>query len=127
MTDLDYILPEEAGFKAVELDDYLAIGYFRMLHMLFTTFHIEDELTGNPVPVYWVRNLVNKIYENRDARRIRKKCSEYTFSYTPAVITDEIEELYNRYRNHVHFSLTTSCYDYLHVNYIENPFDSRMI
>jgi arginine-tRNA-protein transferase len=127
MTELDYILPEETGFKGVELDDYLSMGYFRMLHMLFTTFHIEDELTGKPVPVYWVRNLVNKIYENRDARRIRKKCSEYTFSYTPAVITDEIEELYNRYRNHVDFSLTTSCYDYLHVNYIEDPFDSWMI
>lgn len=127
MNELDYILPEEAGFKGVELDDYLSKGYFRMLHMLFTTFHIKDEHTGEPVPVYWVRNLVNKISENREAKRIRKKCSEYSFSFLPAVITDEIEELYSRYRNHVDFSLTTNCYDYLHVNYIQNPFDSWMM
>jgi len=127
LTDPNYILPDSAGFKGTHFDDWLALGYYRMQHLIFTTHHTQLDVGTYNVPVFWLRTLLNKMQEQKSATAIRKKCAQLSVVYKPAAITAEIEELYQVYRNHVEFSTAITCASYLHQNEVENPFDSWMV
>jgi hypothetical protein len=52
-----YIQAGVAGFKGEILDDYLALGYFRMRDKMFTTKSIADGRYGNSMimaAVFWL-------------------------------------------------------------------------
>lgn len=122
-----YFLPGENGFKGQVLDDLLALGYYRMQHMIFTTHHTALDPEKENIPVFWLRTEVKKIQENKTALTIRKYCAPFTVTIKKAVITTELEELYSIYKNHVDFCASTTCWDYLHMDEFENPYDSWMI
>lgn len=122
-----YIAPGEPGFKGSLLDDYLAAGYYRMQHIIFTTHNTQLDIDQQPVPVFWLRTAVNTIKENKAAIAIRKKCRGFQVTYKKAAITEELEALYAVYRSYVNFSTSATCAAYLHQVEIENPFDSWMI
>lgn len=122
-----YILPGENGFKGNLLDDYLAAGYYRMLHTMFTVHHTPITENGYSMPVFWIRTHVNNIHENKATLAIRKKYSHFTVACTGALITAETEELYTRYYNAVNFTTSVTCYDCMHDNEIPAPFNSQMI
>ncbi len=122
-----YILPGKNGFKGALLDEYLATGHYRMLHMVFTTNKTEMEPEGGSVAVFWLRTLVNKISQNRTTAAIIKKCSHFKVEYKKACITSEIEDLYSRYHGQLDFVTADSCRGCLHDSFIENPFDSKMV
>jgi arginine-tRNA-protein transferase len=123
----EYIFPDEFGFKDKVLDDYLAKGYYRMQHLMFTTNETLLDYEGQSYPVFWLRTLVKHLKESSAASTIRKKCSLFSVTLKPANVTQEQETLYAVYRNHVNFSTSEFCRDYLHHSIIENPFDSWMI
>ncbi|MEO7310712.1 MAG: GNAT family N-acetyltransferase [Chitinophagaceae bacterium] len=123
----DYILPGVEGFKGELLDGYLAAGYYRMQHMVFTTHHTRLELDTVSVPVFWLRTILAKIDEQKSALVIRKKCAAFTVRYKRATVTPETETLYALYRNHVAFSTAETSSNYLHQYGLENPFDSWMV
>jgi leucyl-tRNA---protein transferase len=122
-----YILPDEKGFKGSLLDYLLAAGYYRMLHTVFTTHHTQLNTESEPVPVFWLRNAVARIKENKTALGIRKKCSAFTAVCKKAVITPEIEALYALYHSAVDFNTGGSCSACMYDSEISNPFDSWMI
>ena len=127
LRDPVYIFPEVTGFKGTVLDDYLALGYYRMQHLIFTTNHTQLDMERYRIPVFWLRTLVKRIKENKSSLTIRKKCAAFTVRYKKAIVTEEIEALYDLYRNHVNFSTAEKCADYLHEFAFENPYDSWMI
>ena len=101
-----YFQPPVEGFTGKVLDVYLAAGYYRMRHDLFTTHYIprfDAEKSLVIMPVFWLRTLVNKITENKSAFRIRKQSASFTVEYTSAAITDDIEELYTTYHSKIEF------------------------
>ena len=122
-----YFLPGENGFKGQILDEFLASGYYRMQHLIFTTNHTTLEPGKESIPVFWLRTEVIKICENKAALAIRKKCLPFTVTCKKAEITTELEELYRLYKNHVDFSASATCWDYLHLDEFDNPYDSRII
>lgn len=122
-----YIFADGNGFKGSLLDDYLAAGYYRMLHTVFTVHHTQVTKEGDAMPVFWLRTAVKKITENNKAAAIRKKCAAFTVVYTSAGITSETEDLYGRYQQAVDFDTGGGCYDCMHDSVVDNPFDSRMI
>jgi leucyl-tRNA---protein transferase len=122
-----YIVPDENGFKGSLLDDFLAAGFYRMLHMVFTTHYTELDTESSSLPVFWLRTQVKKIKENKTALAIRKKCKAFTVEYKKAAITPEIEALYSLYHNHIDFKTADTCQACIHDNRMENPFDSWMI
>ena len=122
-----YFLPRENGFKGKVLDDFLASGYYRMQHLIFTTNHTSMDPEKESMPVFWLRTEVKKIHENKAALAIRKKCASFTVTCKKAEITAELEELYRIYKDHVDFSVSSTCREYLHLDEFENPYDSRMI
>ena len=123
----DYIFPEIDGFKGNVLDAYLADGYYRMQHLIFTTHHTQIDTNSHRLPVFWLRTIISAIKEKKSAHTIRKKCSEFKVTYQPAKVTEEIENLYALYKNHVHFSTADTCNEYLHMDLFENPWDAWMI
>jgi arginine-tRNA-protein transferase len=123
----DFIFPEAGGFKGRLLDDYLAAGYYRMQHILFTTHYTQLEPAEPPLPVFWLRTLVKKIQHGKIESGIRKRCTGFTVHFKRAAINSDTEELYNLYRNHINFSAAEDCRSYLEDSFIENPFDSWMI
>lgn len=126
----DCIFPGEDGFKGTLLDDYLALGYYRMLHTLFTINCVPDGYYGKYqmfMPVFWLRTIVKKVSENKSTLAIRKKCAGFTMCCKKACITEEIEELYSMYHSHIDFETPEKCSDSLYSTLIENPFDSWMI
>lgn len=127
LTEPDYIFPGESGFKGTDLDEFLALGYYRMQHLIFTTYHTRLDVGGYSVPVFWLRNLVHKIQEQKSATAIRKKCSALSVTYKKAAITTETEGLYLLYRSHVDFSTAITSASYLHQMGVDNPFDSWMV
>jgi len=127
MSSPDYIVPGENGFKGSLLDDFLAAGFYRMLHMLFTTHYTELDNESERLPVFWLRTQVKKIQENKTALAIRKSCNAFTVEYKKAAITREIEALYSLYHSHINFTPAPSCEACIHDNRLKNPFDSWMI
>lgn len=122
-----YFLPDENGFKGQVLDKLLAMGYYRMQHMIFTTHYTALGPAKENMPVFWLRTEVKKIHENKAAFAIRKRCNSFNVTIKKAEITAELEELYGMYKNHVDFSASATCREYLHLDEFENPYDSWMI
>ena len=123
----DFIFPGQKGFKGSMLDDYLAAGYYRMQHLLFTTHHTQLSIQQTPQPVFWLRIPVKNITENATAKAIRKKCAEFTITCNRAKINTCINDLYKSYVKCIDFEAAESCKSYLHDPYIENPFRAKMI
>lgn len=123
----DYIIPGGEGFKGNCLDGYLASGYYRMQHLLFTTNHTKEDVESNSIPVFWLRTPVKSIGENKSAIAIRKKCSGFSVRVRKATITAAIDDLYRLYRHHIDFNASADCSSCLHGYYLANPFDSWMV
>ncbi|WP_207497039.1 hypothetical protein [Aridibaculum aurantiacum] len=127
MDSFRYFIPGDDGFRADTMDNLLAAGYYRMQHLMFTTNDTQIEEDEEPIPVFWLRTRVSSCQLNRSARNILKKCSQFTTTILPACVTEEIEDLYALYKDHVVFSVSPSCAEYLHTDLLPHPFDSLMV
>jgi len=123
----DFNFADENGFKGDCLDDYLAAGYYRMQHAIFTTHFTQMDLGKDPLPVFWLRTPVKQIKQDKKSIAIRNKCAGFKVSYQKATISEDINKLYSIYRKHINFDAGENCESYLHDNYFPNPFDSWMI
>ncbi|MGI8638077.1 MAG: GNAT family N-acetyltransferase, partial [Segetibacter sp.] len=79
------------------------------------------------IPVFWLRTLVKECRLEKSASTILKKCARFSVSFQNAYVDDEIEQLYALYKNHVHFTISPTCADYLHQELLPQPFDSMMV
>ncbi len=122
-----FVVAGPGGFKGPLLDAYLAAGYYRMLHTVFTTNNTRVDMEGEDLPVFWLRTQVKNITESSSALSLRKKCAAFTVTCKPATITAETETLYDLYHSVIDFSTGGTVYDCLHDSRLPNPFDSRMI
>ncbi|HET9054642.1 MAG TPA: GNAT family N-acetyltransferase, partial [Cyclobacteriaceae bacterium] len=89
-----------------ELDAYLERGWFRMGQTIFTTnfAHVKDQMLST----IWLRV---KLYEyERDAahHKLLKRNAAFTVTVQPAVVTEEQEALYARYRGSLSFNVSES-------------------
>jgi len=91
--------PEEIG--GAELDQFLALGWFRMHQYIFTASHIEQiELYR----VHWLRYALHEIKNHTSHRRIRNRNKDfrYTIEDFTRLRTDHIN-LHQRYRASIDF------------------------
>lgn len=124
----DLVLPHhDNDFKSSTLDSYLANGYYRMQHYLFTTHETMFDTEGKSYPVFWLRTNLPKLKENRTAKNIKNKCSKFSVTITTAAVLDEHEMLYAAYKKNIYFNTSEKCADFLEDTYIPNPFNSLMI
>jgi arginyl-tRNA--protein-N-Asp/Glu arginylyltransferase len=127
MDDYYYFAPDENGFKDHMLDHLLCAGYYRMQHFMFTCNHTSLQADAEIIAVFWLRTLVQQCRLNKSAKAILKKCAGFTVTVQPAYVDDEVEALYRLYKDHVTFSVSSSCNNYLHNEFLPQPFHSMMI
>ena len=127
MNSFYYLLPDENGFTANTLDTLLAAGYYRMQHVMFTCNDTALGEDGPVIPVFWLRTLVKQCKLQKTANNISRKCAGLSVSFQPAYVDDEVETLYALYKNHVSFSISATCADYLHHDISPQPFASMMV
>lgn len=127
MDSFQYFLPDERGFKGDAKDHLLAAGYYRMQHLMFTTNETQIEEEEKWIRVFWLRTLVNRYKLNKAAKTILKKCAPFSVSIQPGCVDVEIENLYALYKDHVPFSISPACTDYLHMDFLLDPFESMMV
>jgi arginine-tRNA-protein transferase len=127
MGDYQYLLPDKHGFKSGALDQMLSARYYRMQHFMFTTNDTSLGTEETIIPVFWLRTIVKQCCINNSANTILKRCSGFSVIVQPAYVDDEVEWLYDLYKEHVPFSVSPSCTDYLHMDFLPNPFESMMI
>lgn len=127
MSRFYYTAADSKAFKGSSFDNLLAAGYYRMQHLMFTCNDTSLSDDGPLIPVFWLRTLVNQCRLSKAAHTIIKKCARFTVSVQTALVNDEIETLYAQYKNHVAFSVSSSCTDYLHQELLPQPFDAMMV
>ncbi|MGL6269309.1 MAG: hypothetical protein ACRC2O_15355, partial [Chitinophagaceae bacterium] len=105
------------------LDRFLAAGWYRMHHTMFTTNFInqEDPLTR----VYWLRYKVENIRLDKH-KQLLKRNAEFTATYRGLVFTQELNELYAAYHTHVDHECSDNLQGVLGI--MDKPaFDSYLI
>jgi arginine-tRNA-protein transferase len=122
-----YINAGEQGFKSFVLDGLLAKGYYRMQHLMFTCNETPLGDESYAVPVFWLRTIVSDCASGKQANSIQMKCAGFSVQLEKAYVDDEIEDLYAIYKEHVPFTVSSTCNNYLHFDIMPDPFDSMMI
>lgn len=122
-----YITAGQLGFKGDLLDKLLEAGYYRMQHFMFTCNETVTSENLLAIPVFWLRTVIKDFKPEGSAKNILKKCSNFSVVVKQAQVNDEIETLYQVYKSHVAFKIADSAAGYLHQQFVELPFDSRMI
>jgi leucyl-tRNA---protein transferase len=95
----------------IELDNYLEQGWFRMGQSIFTTnfIHFKNEMYST----IWLRILLDDLEEDGTQKKLFKRNSRFTTKVRRAVITEEKEELYSRYKESLLFQPTESLHGLL--------------
>jgi arginine-tRNA-protein transferase len=126
----EYIPARSEGFKGQVLDDYLALGYFRMLDEMFTTRSISTGKYGKDTmmtPVFWLRTVISQITEKKSVKDLQKKCGRFSCIVKDVIMSNEFEDLFTLYQKHVAFQLFSTPLEYELLDIVGNPFDSKMI
>ena len=87
-------------FKNDVLDDYLARGWYRSLHVgcMFTTDNIL--INDTAYPVYWIRyNVPSVVLSRKQKSLINAVRKRYSISFEPFRIDDEIERIFKLYKS----------------------------
>ncbi len=91
--------PEE--LEGYELDQLLALGFYRMHQTIFTVSHIEH---GELYRVHWLRYAVEHLKHRAAHRRIRSRAKNFTHTIEDAItILPEHKNLHARYRSSIDF------------------------
>jgi arginine-tRNA-protein transferase len=96
------------------MDDFdyaLSKGYFRMGEQYFTTSFLQfDKKIYNTV---WLRIDLEKHKISKKNQEILKKCKSFTVVFEKFSIDNDLEDLFERYREAVNFYLGTTLKDHL--------------
>lgn len=111
-------------YSGIVLDFILAIGHFRMQQEIFTTKVLCTNL--DCYDVFWLRTLIDSNLAI-EKHPIYKQNERFKITIREAEISDEVEKLYLKYKNHVLFDAPESVRDYLFGEYTENEFESYLV
>jgi len=122
-----HILPRITGTM---LDEYLAMGWYRMGQIIFTTDYLYKE--DQWFRVFWLRYRMDLFRFSVKQAKMLQLPAGFTVSDGPLQITDELETLYQQYRTKLDFEISPTLRDNLFslcfISSEEAPaFDSRVI
>jgi leucyl-tRNA---protein transferase len=111
--------------SALQLDSFLANGWYRMGQGIFTTNYITQN--GSFYRVYWLRYLVNRLKEGKTTRQILAINQRFSTSIQPLKITPETENLFSLYKTGIDFETAESVIGWLYDDSPANVYDSWMV
>lgn len=83
-----------------DLDQYLALGWFRMHQNIFTTSHLYLE---KPHQVHWLRYALAETENRATHQRIRNRAKNFRYEIEDCAIRAEHKELHLLYRASINF------------------------
>ncbi len=89
-----------------ELDQYLSKGWFRMGQTIFTTNFLN--FNNHFYSAIWLRSSLDEFNEDKKLVKFKKAIAGFTIEIRPAFLTDEKEELFDRYKTTVTFEASSS-------------------
>lgn len=96
-----HILPRITGAM---LDEYLALGWYRMGQIIFTTDYLYKE--EQYLRVFWLRYRMEMFRFSTKQEKLLRLPEGFTVTNQPLRITDELEALYQLYRNQIDFEVS---------------------
>ena len=107
------------------LDAYLSKGWYRIHQMLITTDLIakEDEFFA----VFWLRYRLQQYQHSRKSRKLLSASNQFTKQIEPLRFTDELEELFAKYRAQIDFDMSETVKAYLLGDRTENVFNTQLL
>jgi len=114
------------SIKGNRLDKFLAKGWYRMGASIFTSHYIHYE--KDLFSTIWLRNILNDYQPSKSLRKIFRKNNE-RFSYViePYSYTEELENLYQRYRTTFKGNIPESLSEYMMGSLESEVFDTRIV
>lgn len=109
MVYYDVHYPEQ--LTATQLDHYLEKGWYRMQQLIFTTDVIVKD--NQLLPVFWLRLNMQQYQPDKKQQRIITANEQFTVDCVPAVLTEELEALYQLYKAAMNFDLSETLQDSL--------------
>ncbi|SHK16910.1 GNAT family N-acetyltransferase [Hymenobacter psychrotolerans] len=107
------------------LDHYLSQGYYRMAQDLFTCrfLPVEDTL----YTVHWLRLVLAEVRYGPEQRRLLRLNERFSVTVRPFQLTEELEELYARYRASITFDAPPTVEAFLLAGATHNVFTTETI
>ena len=96
-----HILPRITGEM---LDEYLALGWYRMGQIIFTTDYLYKE--DQYLRVFWLRYRMDLFRFSGKQEKLLRLPDGFTISNKPLQLSDELEAVYQLYRNEVDFEIS---------------------
>ena len=108
-----------------ELDRYLAEGWFRMGQTIFTTNFLNFKQTF--YSAIWLRIRLTECMRTRAEEKLTKLNRNFSVKIGKAVIDQEREDLFSRYRTQVSFEPSSSVHGLLYGRTVEDVYDTLEI
>lgn len=107
------------------LDAYLQKGWYRIQQMLITTDLIakEDEFLA----VFWLRYHLPNYQHQKKSRKLLQAIKQFTVTIEPLQISDELEELFSKYRQQLDFEMSETVKEYLQGGKETSVFHTQLI
>jgi arginine-tRNA-protein transferase len=97
--------------KGAALDAYLAMGWYRLGQIIFTTDFIQ--LDETLIRVFWLRFQLAALQYSKKQKQVINAAQAFTVNLLPFSITTEMIELYNRYKTSINFEAPETLEGYL--------------
>lgn len=118
-----HFYPEEVSPQL--LDAYLSKGWYRIHQMLITTDLISKE--EEFFAVFWLRYRLADYQHNKKSKKLLQASNRFTKQIEPLQFTDELEDLFTKYRQQLDFDISDSARVYLMGDRTENVFHSQLL
>lgn len=107
------------------LDAFLSKGWYRIHQMLITTDLIakDDEFFA----VFWLRYRLQDYRHSKKSHKLLQASNQFAKQIEPLQFTDELEDLFTKYRQQIDFDMSESVRAYLLGDRRENVFNSQLI
>jgi arginyl-tRNA--protein-N-Asp/Glu arginylyltransferase len=101
-----------SGLNPTELDQLLALGWFRMHQAIFTTSHLQRE--DRLLPVHWLRYPIHDLRPHRSHQRLRVRNKDFRVEVEELQnVPVDHEVLFARYRASIDFDGAASVTSWL--------------
>lgn len=119
----EHIYPTEINEQM--LDAYLRKGWYRIQQMLITTDLITKE--EEFIAVFWLRYRLQNYQHQKKSRKLLKAVKQFTVSIEPLQLSDELEDLFSKYRQEIDFDMSPTVKEYLQGNSDSSVFHTQLI
>jgi leucyl-tRNA---protein transferase len=119
----EHIYPTEINEQM--LDAYLQKGWYRIQQMLITTDLIAKD--DGFFAVFWLRYHLPQYNHQKKSRKLLQAIQPFTVSIEPLQITDELEELFSKYREQLDFDMSPTVKDYLQGGKESSVFQTQLL